>query len=203
MQEVTCGHDPRETALPEKRRGGVAPRRFKIWKFFRFPLPCFATGCHTLGFKIATAALQPRNDTNLERFCLGNARFLLHAGNFARYRSVSDFNFLIAKVVGFHEKPTTFCVIARRALARPYDRAVKFGHQPSEICFACEMQANARVKWRFRESTDVVSLRDEFETSRYKICFVIQQTYQFCHCEERSDVAILNEAIRHPGTKSG
>ena len=66
-----------------------------------------------------------------------------------------------------------------RTLARPYDRAVKFGHQPSEICFACEMQANARVKWRFRESTDVVSLRDEFETSRYKICFVIQQTYHF------------------------
>ena len=65
------------------------------------------------------------------------------------------------------------------------------------------MQANARVKWRFRESTDVVSLRDEFETSRYKIRFVIQQTYQFCHCEERSDVAILNEAIRHPGTKCG
>ena len=29
-----------------------------------FPLPCFATGCHTFGLKIAMAALRPRNDTN-------------------------------------------------------------------------------------------------------------------------------------------
>ena len=40
-----------------------------------FPLPCFAAGCHTFGLKIATAALRPRNDTNLERFCFGNGRF--------------------------------------------------------------------------------------------------------------------------------
>ena len=86
---------------------------------FCFVPPCFATGCHTFGLKIATAALRPRNDTDLERFGLGNARFLLYAGNFARCRSVADSNFLIAKVVGFHEKPTTFCVIARRARLHP------------------------------------------------------------------------------------
>ena len=108
MQEVTCGHDPRETVLPEKRRGGVAPRRFKIWEFCRFPLPCFATGCHAFGLKIATAALRPRNDKDLERFCLGNARFLLYAGNFARCRSVADFNSLIAKVVGFRKNLPLF-----------------------------------------------------------------------------------------------
>ena len=45
----------REMALPEKQRGGVAPRRFKIRGFCRFPLPCFATGCHTDHFKIATS----------------------------------------------------------------------------------------------------------------------------------------------------
>ena len=33
-----------------------------------FVLPCFATGCHTYNFKIATAALRPRNDTKLECF---------------------------------------------------------------------------------------------------------------------------------------
>ena len=93
---------------------GPANARFRIWEFCRFPLPCFATGCHAFGLKIATAALRPRNDKDLERFCLGNARFLLYAGNFARCRSVADFNSLIAKVVGFHEKPTTFFVIARR-----------------------------------------------------------------------------------------
>ena len=62
-------------ALPEKRRCGVAPRRFRISGFCRFPIPCFGSGCHTFGFKIATAALRPRNDTNLERFCFGNGRF--------------------------------------------------------------------------------------------------------------------------------
>ena len=37
--------------------------------------PCFGTGCHTFGLKIATAALRPRNDTNMEHFYLGNGRF--------------------------------------------------------------------------------------------------------------------------------
>ena len=31
------------------------------------------------GFKIATAALRPRNDTNLKRFCFGNGRFSFYA----------------------------------------------------------------------------------------------------------------------------
>ena len=43
--------------------------------FCRFPLRCFGSECHTFGFKIATAALRPRNDTNLKRFCFGNGRF--------------------------------------------------------------------------------------------------------------------------------
>ena len=33
-----------------------------------FVLPCFATGCHASNFKIATAALWPRNDTESGRF---------------------------------------------------------------------------------------------------------------------------------------
>ena len=33
-----------------------------------FVLPCFATGCHTFDFKIATAALRPRNDTKIGMF---------------------------------------------------------------------------------------------------------------------------------------
>ena len=35
---------------------------------FCYVLPCFATGCLTFNFKIATAALRPRNDTKLRRF---------------------------------------------------------------------------------------------------------------------------------------
>jgi len=44
-----------------------------------FVLPCFATGCHTFGFKIATAAVRPRNDTELGRFYLDNERFAFFA----------------------------------------------------------------------------------------------------------------------------
>ena len=38
-------------------------------------LPCFVTGYHAFGLKIATAALRPRNDTELKRFYLENGRF--------------------------------------------------------------------------------------------------------------------------------
>ena len=40
-----------------------------------FMLPCFVTGYHAFGLKIATAALRPRNDTELKRFYLENGRF--------------------------------------------------------------------------------------------------------------------------------
>ena len=62
-------------ALPERRRGGVPAGRINNSGFCRFLLPCFATGCPAFNFKIATAALRPRNDTNLKRFYLGNGRF--------------------------------------------------------------------------------------------------------------------------------
>ena len=42
---------------------------------FCYVLPCFATGCHTIDFKIATAALRPRNDTKLRRFWVKIAYF--------------------------------------------------------------------------------------------------------------------------------
>ena len=44
-----------------------------------FVLPCFATGCHAFGLKIATAALRPRNDTETGRFYLENERFSFFA----------------------------------------------------------------------------------------------------------------------------
>ena len=63
-------------ALPEKRRCGVAPRRFGIAGFCCFVLPCFAAGCHTFGFKIATAALRPRNDTKMVGFAIKPTIFI-------------------------------------------------------------------------------------------------------------------------------
>ena len=41
-----------------------------------FVLPCFATGCHTSNFKIATAALRPRNDTKMVGFAIKPAIFI-------------------------------------------------------------------------------------------------------------------------------
>ena len=54
---------------------GVPPGRIEISGFCRFLFSCLATGCHAFGFKIATAAMRPRNDTELERFYLENGRF--------------------------------------------------------------------------------------------------------------------------------
>ena len=42
---------------------------------FCYVLPRFATGCLTFDFKIATAALQHRNDTELRRFLLATQGF--------------------------------------------------------------------------------------------------------------------------------
>ena len=41
-----------------------------------FVLPCFATGCHTFGLKIATAATRPRNDTKMVGFAIKPTIFI-------------------------------------------------------------------------------------------------------------------------------
>ena len=48
---------------------------FFISNSFCFVLPCLATGCRAFNFKIATAALRPRNDTKIGTFLLENGRF--------------------------------------------------------------------------------------------------------------------------------
>ena len=76
LRTGNAGVRPREMALPKKRRCGVAPRRFEIRGFCRFPLRCFATGCHAFGLKIATAALRPRNDTKIVGFAIKPTIFI-------------------------------------------------------------------------------------------------------------------------------
>jgi len=49
-----------------------------------FVLPCFATGCRTFDFKIATAALRPRNDTKIGMFLFGKRTFFIFCGYFLR-----------------------------------------------------------------------------------------------------------------------
>ena len=55
-----------------KERGSETKQRISCFFVIGLPscflLPCFATGCHTFGLKIATAALRPRNDTKSGRF---------------------------------------------------------------------------------------------------------------------------------------
>ncbi len=86
-------------ALPEKRRCGVTPRRFRMSGFCCFVLPCFAAGCHAFGLKIATAALRPRNDTKLGRLYLGNGRFSFMRPFFARCCSAPFFKRFVLKTV--------------------------------------------------------------------------------------------------------
>ena len=69
-----------------------------------FVLPCFAMGCHAFGLKIATAALRPRNDTKLGRFCLENGRFSFLRLFFARCRSAPFFKRFVPEIAPFSRK---------------------------------------------------------------------------------------------------
>ena len=90
-----------------------------------FVLPCFGAGYHASNFKIATAAMRPRNDTKLGRFYLENGRFLFYAVVFCAVSlrivfqtfipEIAPFSIVsFRKLLRFPAKPTRF-VIARRA----------------------------------------------------------------------------------------
>ena len=92
-----------------------------------FVLPCFGAGYHASNFKIATAALRPRNDTKSGRFCLENGRFLFYAVVFCAVSLRIVFQAFISEIVPFSivsfrkllrfpAKPVSL-VIARRARA--------------------------------------------------------------------------------------
>ena len=81
-----------------------------------FVPPCLATGYHAFGFKIATAALRPRNDTKMERFYLENERFCFRR---PFSHGITPLKFEIFRSENrsvFPAKPINF-VIARRARA--------------------------------------------------------------------------------------
>ena len=81
--------------------------------------PCFVPGFHTFDFKIATAALRPRNDTKLKCFYLENKRIWSYADSFRSWSlfwacSVSDLN----QRSGFR-KTNQFCHCEEGAFLRP------------------------------------------------------------------------------------
>ena len=94
-----------------------------------FVLPCFVPGCHAFGLKIATAALRPRNDTELETFLFGKQTFFVSCGRFLRgiaphrlsnvhsgNRSV--FKRFVPEIVPFSRKTHPICHCEEGACAR-------------------------------------------------------------------------------------
>ena len=144
--------DPRNKAGPNKSGRHNSPRGFHYRHHFSFRAPRFVPGFHAFSFKIATAALRPRNDTKLRRFYFENRRF--------RSYSVAFDSLQLRTTSYFSAKPISH-VIARRAqffapdvaifdgtnrhtgTKHSYDCTVKFGLRPSEICFAREMQTSS------------------------------------------------------------
>ena len=87
-------------------------------------LPCFATGCHSFNFKIATAATRPRNDMKIGTFLFGKRTFLLLCVLFSRCRSAAFFRCFVPKIVPFSRKTDQFCHCEERSDAAIFNVAI-------------------------------------------------------------------------------
>ena len=130
-----------------------------------FELPCLVPECHAFGLKIATAAMRPRNDAELERFYLENGRFLFYA--------------------------VVFCAVSLRIVFQTFQEIVSFSRKTHQICH-CEEGACARRGnlWRndlpsrnelwLRGTKQNHKLkREEAEWSRESMFFVIGLPFCF------------------------
>ena len=137
--EANYGCAERNRTINKERESGMKQgiHVFVIGIPFCFVLPCFATGCHASNFKIATAALRPRNDTKLGRFCLENRRILFYAVVFLRgvapHRlsnvhsgNCSVFNRFVPEIVPFSRKTHQICHCEEGAAFAP-DAAILNG----------------------------------------------------------------------------
>ena len=80
-----CAERNRTLKWRERTQNDAANLLFFVISIpFCFALPCFATGCHAFGFKIATAALRPRNDTKIGMFLFGKRTFFIFCDYFLR-----------------------------------------------------------------------------------------------------------------------
>jgi len=64
------------TKFGETERNSMRPTCAPSPCASRLVLPCFAAGCHAFDFKIATAAMRPRNDKKTGRLCEKTYQFL-------------------------------------------------------------------------------------------------------------------------------
>ena len=92
---------------------------FVIGLLISYVLPCFATGCHTFTFKIATAALRPRNDTKIGMFLFGKRTFFIFAAIFCAVSPrISSFKRYVPEFVPFSRKTYQICHCEEGACAR-------------------------------------------------------------------------------------
>ena len=172
-----------------------------------FVFPCFATGCHASNFKIATAAVRPRNDTKLGRFYLENRRFLFYAVVFCAVLLRIVFQTFIPEIVPFSNvsfrksfrfpaKPTRF-VIARRA--RAPDAAIFNDAICHSVTNYGRAERNRTLKWRERMRNDAANLL--FFAIGISSCFVFPCFGAGCYT---FDFKIATAALRpRNDTKSG
>ena len=112
-----CAERNRTLEGRERKQNEAAnPMFFGIGLPSCFVLPCFATGCHTFGLKIATAAMRPRNDTNLERFSLENGRFYFCGFLVSPHKNLKLF---VLETVSFSSKTYQICHCEEGAFFAP------------------------------------------------------------------------------------
>ena len=111
-----------ETEPWKEEKGCVTMQQFPCFFVTGIPFclvfPCFATGCHTFGLKIATAAMRPRNDTNLERFSLENGRFSF-LRLFLRSIAPQNLKLFVLETVLFSSKTYQICHCEEGAFFAP------------------------------------------------------------------------------------
>ena len=161
---------------------------FVISSPFCYVLPCFATGCHAFGLKIATAALRPRNDTKSGRFCLENGRFLFYAVVFCavslrivfqtfRSGNCSVFDRFVPEIVPFSRKTHQICHCEEGAAFAP-DAAI-FNESTCHpgTNYGCA-ERNRTLEGRERKRNDAA---DPFFVIGIPFCFVLPCFVPGCH----------------------
>ena len=133
---------------------------FEALGFCRFLLPYLAMGFHTFHFKIATAALRPRNDTKSERFYWEIKRLVSYLSVISHFRSTWTSR--------FPARPTNL-VIARRA-----QFCARRGNLKVEVQHSGTKHTNTRRDEQYR-ARRIYAIRYLDRSSRFifEFCFVL------------------------------
>ena len=143
----------------------------------RLVLPCLVTGCHTFGFKIATAALRPRNGTKMERF------------------------YLKTNVLGRMQAVSTKINVPFLHKSRNDTKSKRFCLENGRFAFYAAVFCAVLLRIVFQ------TFRHRFSNVLFRkpFCFPTKPIFRFVIARRARapDAAILNGTRRHPGTKHG